>query len=89
MKGEGPGCDVNGAESPVIRELLEKSRANKAKNDKEALENYWKQGYGDYFSFGYNRDLVKGEDGKWRLEKPKDLFTSIQERMEGLAKKDK
>lgn len=74
-------------ESPVIRELLEKTRANREKNDKETLEKYWARGYGDYFSFGLNKELVKDDDGKWSLKEPDDVFGAVQRRILALAGK--
>jgi hypothetical protein len=32
-------------------ELLERSRANKAKNDKERLDDFYKRNYKEYFEF--------------------------------------
>lgn len=71
----------------MIRELLEKSKVNKEKNDREVLEKYWAQGYGDYFSFGYNKTLKKAEDGKWILTDPDDLIAATGRRILGLAGK--
>lgn len=87
--GEGPGCEAAASESPIVRELLEKSRANRARHDKETLEEYWARGYGDYFSFGYNKELVKGEDGKWSLETPNDLRTQMENRLIDMIRKRK
>lgn len=81
ISGEGPGCEAAAAESPVIRELLEKSRTNRAKNEKKMLEDYWARGYGDYFSYGYNKNLVHGEDGKWSLEEPNDLRSQVERKI--------
>jgi hypothetical protein len=39
FNGTGAGCDA--AESPLIRDLLQKSRANKERNERETLEKYW------------------------------------------------
>lgn len=84
-QGEGPGCEANGGENKYIEGLLKKSRDNREKNDQQTLEKYWKQGYGDYFSFGYNKKLVKEADGKWSLQDPDDLFTGAQKALKGLV----
>lgn len=65
----------------MIRELLEKSRANRAKHEKQTLEEYWARGYGGYFSYGYNKDLVHGEDGKWSLQEPNDLRSQVERKI--------
>lgn len=49
FNGSGPGCDTE--QSPLIRDLMEKSRTNKEKNERATLEKYWDEGYGSYFSF--------------------------------------
>lgn len=89
VQGEGPGCAANAEENELVGKLLEKSRANREKNDRELLEKYWKQGYGDYFSFGFNKDLIKGEDGKWRLQDPDDPFTAAAKQIQDMVNKDK
>lgn len=87
VKGEGSGCEANASESPLVRKLLEKSRANRERNDQETLEKYWKQGYGDYFAYG-NKKLVKNRDGTWALEEPDDLILEIGKRIAAMAKGD-
>jgi len=37
--------------NPLIQRLLERSKANKEKNDKERLEDYYRRNYKDYFNF--------------------------------------
>lgn len=81
MSGVGPGCEAAAAENKVIKQLLEKSRANKEKNDKAILEEYWARGYKPFFSYGYNKDLVKDDDGKWRLQEPNDLRSRIERKI--------
>ncbi len=62
--------------NPYIRELQERSRKNKEKNEKELLERYWTESYGSYFSFGYNKELKKDpETGEWALVTPDDFIT--------------
>lgn len=77
----GPGCEAAAAENAVVKQLLEKSRANKEKNDKAVLEEYWARGYSPYFSYGYKKDLVKGEDGKWKLQEQNDLRTRFERKI--------
>lgn len=45
------------------------------------LEKYWERGYRDYFSFGYNKELVKGSDGKWSLKDPDDIVSQAARRL--------
>lgn len=76
VAGEGPGCAAAAAESPLVRDLLEKSRVNKTKNETAARERYWKEGYGSYFSFGSNKVLEKDSaTGAWSLQEPDDFVT--------------
>ncbi|CAN8072849.1 unnamed protein product [Agarophyton chilense] len=88
-KGDGPGCEATAQDSELVRDLLEKSKRNREKNDKQVLEKYWRQGYGDYFSFGFNKELVKDEDGKWSLVDPKGFSTEVKRRLEALIKSTK
>lgn len=69
--GSGPGCAAE--ESPLIQEMLERSKANKEANLQATKERYWQTGYKSYFSF-YDRDLVKQEDGTYALERPASLI---------------
>lgn len=85
VQGEGPGCEANASENKYISKLLEKSKANREQTQKELLEKYWQQGYGDYFSFGYNKKLVKDADGKWSLQDPDNLFSNAQKRLKNMA----
>eukprot|EP00271_Cylindrocystis_brebissonii_P014371 TRINITY_DN3570_c0_g1_i1.p1 TRINITY_DN3570_c0_g1~~TRINITY_DN3570_c0_g1_i1.p1 ORF type:complete len:159 (+),score=14.57 TRINITY_DN3570_c0_g1_i1:48-524(+) len=39
------------AVNPLVAKLLEQSRANKEKNDRQRLDDYTKRNYGDYFKF--------------------------------------
>jgi hypothetical protein len=45
---EGPAA---AAKNELIQKLLERSRANKAKNDKERLDDFYKRNYKEYFEF--------------------------------------
>lgn len=81
ISGEGPGCAAAAEESPYIKGLLEKSKANKAKRDKDLLEKYWAEGYGTYFSYGFNKELIKDDDGKWKLQQPNDMRSQIERRI--------
>lgn len=40
FSGTGPGCDAADA-SPIVKELIAKSKENKEKNEREMLEKYW------------------------------------------------
>lgn len=44
VSGEGPGCADATEENPLIKELQEKSRINKDKNEMAAKEKYWMEG---------------------------------------------
>lgn len=79
--GEGPGCAANASESEFIAKLLEKSRANREETQRKLRDKYWQQGYGDYFSFGYNKKLVQDKDGKWSLQDPDDWFYVFVKRL--------
>lgn len=85
FQGEGPGCDTNTSDNGYVAKLLQKSRENRDKNNQETLEKYWKQGYGDYFSFGYSKELVKGPDGKWFLRDPDNPLIAAQKRLKDLV----
>lgn len=80
MAGEGAGCDAAAGDNPLIRELQERSKRNKTRNDEAVRERYWREGYGSYFSFGYNRALAKDPDtGKWSLKELDDpVSTAIR-----------
>ncbi len=70
MAGEGRGCAA-AEDLPIIRELQERSRANKQKNEEATLDRYWREGYGGYFKFSVGKELVKDpETGEWSLQKP-------------------
>lgn len=73
INGEGPGCDASAAEAPIIKELLERSRQNHEKHDKARLEKYWEDGYKSYFSFGYDKELKRNEDGTYSLERAESI----------------
>lgn len=72
--GVGPGCDASALEAPVIKELLEKSRANNDKHEQERRTKYWTDGYKSYFSFGYDKVLKRHDDGTYSLERPESLI---------------
>eukprot|EP00475_Leptophrys_vorax_P007145 TRINITY_DN1452_c0_g1_i3.p1 TRINITY_DN1452_c0_g1~~TRINITY_DN1452_c0_g1_i3.p1 ORF type:complete len:189 (+),score=0.65 TRINITY_DN1452_c0_g1_i3:42-569(+) len=46
----GGGIDVD-PENPLIKELLQRSQANKAKYDEERLNDYYRRNFKDYFEF--------------------------------------
>lgn len=69
--GVGEGCEAAG-ENALIRQLQERSKANRAKNEAAVREKYWKEGYGSYFEFS-NKSLVQNpQTGQWSLEPPND-----------------
>jgi hypothetical protein len=71
FNGSGPGCDAE--QSPLVRGLLENSRANKEKNARDTLEKYWEEGYKSYFGFE-GKELAKQDDGTYKLERPKSMI---------------
>lgn len=73
FNGTGPGCATGEETSPLVRDLIEKSRANKEKNERATLEKYWDSGYGSYFSFD-GQELTKEKDGTYTLGRPKSLI---------------
>lgn len=81
IAGEGPGCDKAAEENPLIRSLQEKSMRNKEKNQRETLERYWKEGYGGYFSFGFDKVLKRDSKGAWYLGDPEDIFGQVRRRI--------
>lgn len=79
MAGEGLGCAA-ADDLPIIRELQQRSRQNKKKNDQAALEKYWQEGYGGYFKFSVGKELVKDpETGEWSLQKPGGVAKAIRD----------
>ncbi|KAK9286389.1 hypothetical protein L1049_014784 [Liquidambar formosana] len=42
---------VNDSRTELLKKYLKKSEENKAKNDKERLDSYYKRNYKDYFEF--------------------------------------
>jgi len=71
VMGEGLGCDELSEGNPLIMKLQQRSKENKEKTLAE-LQDKWYQGYKDYFSFGYSKELVKTEGGKWELRDPEN-----------------
>mmetsp|Transcript_12795 Transcript_12795/g.39300 ORF Transcript_12795/g.39300 Transcript_12795/m.39300 type:complete len:155 (-) Transcript_12795:246-710(-) len=65
--GVGPGCEQLSEGNKYILELQRKTAEKREQRAREALENYWQKGYSDYFKAGYNKDLVRKEDGTWEL----------------------
>lgn len=80
FNGTGPGCAGAGEGNKLIEKLLEKSRANKERMEEELRNKYWKEGYGSYFSFGFNKELKQGSDGTWSLEQPDDFVSKFAQR---------
>jgi len=50
--GVGDGCEANAKESEVIRNLLQSSKQNRKKYERENLERYNLNNYKDYFAAG-------------------------------------
>ncbi|CAA7393810.1 unnamed protein product [Spirodela intermedia] len=48
--------DAGDSQRALLQKYLEKSKANKAKNDKERLDSYYRRNYKDYF------ELVEGSN---------------------------
>ncbi|KAJ8542259.1 hypothetical protein K7X08_017125 [Anisodus acutangulus] len=70
---------VNDSQTELLKRYLKKTEENKAKNDKERLDGYYKRNYRDYFGFvegslkqKKEEELTESEQGilKW-LEKNK------------------
>lgn len=76
FNGTGPGCAAKEEESALIRELIEKSRANKDKNERATLEKYWEAGYNSYFSFD-GQELSKQADGSYKLGRQKSIVGNV------------
>ncbi|WOK97841.1 hypothetical protein Cni_G06549 [Canna indica] len=54
--------EVNDSKKALLQEYLKKSKENKAKNDKERLEDYYRRNYTDYFEFIEGSVREKRED---------------------------
>ncbi|KAF5937049.1 hypothetical protein HYC85_024555 [Camellia sinensis] len=60
---------VNDSKTDLLQKYLKKSEENKAKNDKERLDSYYKRNYRDYFGFvegslkGKKEELSESEKG--------------------------
>ncbi|KAA8545759.1 hypothetical protein F0562_020790 [Nyssa sinensis] len=60
---------VNDSRTELLQKYLKKSEENKAKNDKERLDGYYKRNYKDYFGFvegslkGKKEELSESEKG--------------------------
>lgn len=81
VSGEGPGCAERTEDNPLIRDLQEKSRANKDKHEQATRDRYWSEGYGSYFSYGFGRELRKDlTTGEWSLVRPDDEMAKAVER---------
>lgn len=76
FNGAGPGCAAQQEESALVRDLIEKSRANKEKNERAILEKYWDSGYGSYFNFD-GKELTKNADGSYTLSPQKSIIGNV------------
>eukprot|EP01018_Ginkgo_biloba_P015056 Gb_15759 [translate_table: standard] len=63
-------AEENNPKNELIEKLLQKSNANKAKYDKERLDDYYKRNYKEYFEF---------VEGTVRKENPSDAEKGILE----------
>ncbi|KAK2976944.1 hypothetical protein RJ640_018627 [Escallonia rubra] len=60
---------VNDSQTQLLEKYRKKSEENKAKNDKERLDSYYKRNYKDYFEFvegslkDKNKQLTESEKG--------------------------
>mmetsp|Transcript_11973 Transcript_11973/g.24382 ORF Transcript_11973/g.24382 Transcript_11973/m.24382 type:complete len:160 (+) Transcript_11973:1940-2419(+) len=70
FNGEGSACEDLAGGSGLIQRLQERSREHKEENFLKMREQYWQQGYTDYFMFGYNKKLVVNPDGSYSLQDP-------------------
>lgn len=66
---------VNDSKTELLKKYLKKSEENKAKNDKERLDSYYKRNYKDYFEFEGN--LLKGKKGELS-QSEKDILDWLQ-----------
>ncbi|OMO73851.1 hypothetical protein CCACVL1_17106 [Corchorus capsularis] len=56
----------------LLKKYLKKSEENKAKNDKERMENYYKRNYKDYFEFV--EGTIKGKSEEQLTESEKGIL---------------
>ncbi|KAL3677927.1 hypothetical protein R1sor_020883 [Riccia sorocarpa] len=74
---EGPAPDAPAEGNALIRKLLERSKANKEKNDKARLDDYYRRNFKEYFEF---------IEGTVQRKKPEDLTEAERGIIEWLKK---
>ncbi|XWS68144.1 hypothetical protein CRYUN_Cryun04dG0066000 [Craigia yunnanensis] len=62
----------NDSRTELLKKYLKKSEENKAKNDKERMENYYKRNYKDYFEFV--EGTLKGKSEQQLTESEKGIL---------------
>ncbi|KAJ4762589.1 photosystem I reaction center subunit N [Rhynchospora pubera] len=68
------------SQKALIQEYLKRSKENKAKNDKERLDSYYKRNYQDYF--GFIEGSVKDKDKDQLTESEKDILEWLRKNKE-------
>ncbi|XP_022745097.1 uncharacterized protein LOC111295718 [Durio zibethinus] len=63
---------LNDSRTELLKKYLKKSEENKAKNDKERMENYYKRNYKGYFEFV--EGTVKGKSEQQLTEAEKGIL---------------
>ncbi|KAM3268449.1 putative protein isoform X1 [Capsicum chacoense] len=67
---------VNDSQNELLKRYLKKSEENKAKNDKERLDNYYKRNYRDYF--GYLEGTLKQKQEEELTESEKGILNWLE-----------
>ncbi|KAJ4755753.1 photosystem I reaction center subunit N [Rhynchospora pubera] len=68
------------SQKALLQEYLKRSKENKAKNDKERLDSYYKRNYQDYF--GFIEGSVKDKDKDQLTESEKDILEWLRKNKE-------
>ncbi|XP_078430522.1 photosystem I reaction center subunit N [Wolffia australiana] len=61
--------DVGDSQRALLQKYMEKSKANKEKNDKERLDSYYRRNYKDYFELVEGSNQGKPEESLTESEK--------------------
>ncbi|KAJ0010702.1 hypothetical protein Pint_33660 [Pistacia integerrima] len=67
---------VNDSTTELLKKYLKKSEENKAKNDKERLDSYYKRNYKDYFEF--IEGSLKAKEDQQLSESEKGILDWLQ-----------
>ena len=81
--GEGEGCAA-AADSPIIKELQQRSAQNKEKYEKQMLDRYNFNNYKDYLGV-YDKTLVKHKDGSYEALTKDELMKGMKEKRIGVG----